>query len=114
MVASQETREKHREEIILYYYNEFVASLKSIGFISKPPGVLDLNVELLKNGFLEVVIAVCFMPFFYMDSHTQDAEVAFENGVEGVNLRKSLYKDPKYKQMITKVMSDYLYKGLIN
>lgn len=114
MVASQETRENHRDELVLFYYNEFVKALRSIGFMAKPPCVLDLNVELLKNGFLEVVIAVCFLPFFYMDGHTQDPEIAFENGVEGLNLRKSLYKEPKYKQMVTKVMSHYLYKGFLN
>lgn len=114
MVASQEARENNRDDIIFHYYKEFVSSLKSIGFMSKPPGMLDLNVELLRNGFLEVMIAVCFLPFFYLDVHTQDPEIAYENGVEGLNLRKSLYKDPKYKQMVTKVMSDYLYKGLLN
>jgi hypothetical protein len=114
MVASQEAREKNRDEIVLHYYNEFVKSLKEIGFMTKPPGVLDLNVELMKNGFLEVVITVCFLPFFYMDTHTQDPEIAFETGIEGLNLRKNLYQEPRYKQMVTKVMSDYLYKGLLN
>lgn len=114
MVASQEARENSRDEIVLHYYNEFVKSLKEIGFMTKAPAVLDLNVELLKNGFLEVVIAVCFLPFFYMDTHTQEPDIAYENGIEGLNLRKSLYQEPNYKQMVTKVMSDYLYKGLLN
>lgn len=114
MVASEETRENYRDELVLFYYKEFVKALKNIGFMTKPPCALDLNVELLKNGFLEVVIAVCFLPFLYMDGHTQDPETAYENGVEGLNLRKSLYKDPKYKLMVTKVMSHYLYKGFLN
>lgn len=114
LVASQETRENHREEIVLHYYSEFVKALKAIGFMKKPPGVLELNVELLKNGFLEVVIAVCFLPFFYMDSHIHDVEIAYENGVEGLNLRRGLYQDENYKKMITKVVSEYLYKGFLN
>lgn len=114
MVASQEARESHRDEIVLHYYNELVNALKSIGFMSKPPGVLELNVELLRNGFLEVVIAVCFLPAFYLDVHSQDPDVYYENGVEGLNLRKSLYANQDYKQMVTKVMSDFLYKGLLN
>lgn len=114
MVASQETRENYRDEIVLHYYSELVKALKSVGFMSKPPGVLELNVELLKNGFLEVMIAVCFLPFFYLDVHSHDLENAYENGVEGTNLRKSLYANQDYKQMVTKVMSDFLYKGLLN
>ena len=54
MVASSETQDNYREQIILHYYNEFVSSLKSIGFMNKPPPMLDLNVELLKNGFLGI------------------------------------------------------------
>lgn len=59
------------------------------------------------------MIAVCFLPFFYIDQ-SQDADVAFENGVAGVNLRKSLYQNPQYKEMITKLMPDFLYKGSMN
>lgn len=114
MVASQEAREQHRDDLIHHYYNEFVKSLKNIGFMTKPPNVLDLNVEVLKNGFLEVVVAVCFLPFFFLDKHTQNAEIAYETGVEGLKLRKSLYQDPGYKQAVTRVMSDFLYKGFLN
>jgi hypothetical protein len=114
MVASQETREAHRDEIVQFYYSEFVKALKNVGYMTKPPGVLELNVELLKNGFLEVLIAVCFLPIFYLDAHTQDFDVAYENGVEGIKLRRSLYANPDYKQMITKLISDFLYKGFLN
>lgn len=114
MVASQETREDHRDKIVQFYYAEFVKALKNIGFMSKPPGILELNVELLKNGFLEVLIAACFLPFLFLDSHTQDPELAFKTSAEGVELRKSLYQHPKYKEVVTKVVSDYLYKGFLN
>lgn len=54
MVASTETLDNYRDQIILHYYNEFISSLKSIGYMNKPPPMLDLNVELLKNGFLGI------------------------------------------------------------
>lgn len=113
MVASQETCENHRIEIISHYYQELVKSLKTIGFMSKPPGMLDVNVELQKNGFLEVMIAICFMPFYFMDEHTQDVDVAFENGIEGVILRKNLYQSEDYKAFITKLLPEFFYKGLL-
>ncbi|KAG5678235.1 hypothetical protein PVAND_007927 [Polypedilum vanderplanki] len=113
LVASQETRENYRNEIIAFYYQELVKSLKQIGFMSKPPAMLDLNVELLKNGFLEVLIAVCFIPFMFMDQHSDDADVAFENGIEGVNLRKNLYKNENYREFIGKLLPVFLRKGLL-
>ncbi|XP_063709154.1 uncharacterized protein LOC134837698 [Culicoides brevitarsis] len=57
-----------REEIIQYYYNEFAATLKKIGFLGKIPSLLDLNLEILKNGVLETyhvfsMILLQFMEF---------------------------------------------------
>lgn len=114
MVASEETRVNYRDEIISHYYDEFVKGLKNIGYMSHPPSLLELKIELLKNGFLEVVIATCFLPFSYVDHHTEDVQVAFENGEEGLNLRKKLFKDPRYKQMISEFFSDALYRGILH
>lgn len=114
MIASQEAHADYRDEIIHHYYEEFVKSLENIGFMMKPPNILDLNIELLKNGFIEVMIVVCFLPFDYLDIHNSNADVAFENGIEGLIMRKALYQDPLYKLMVTKVISNFLYKGFIN
>lgn len=114
MVASPETRDEHREKIISHYYDEFIKTLKAIGYMSKPPALLELNIELLKNGFLEIVIVTCFLPFFFVDHHTQDISVAFENGVEGVNLRRELYKNPKLKVIMQKFLNDAFYKGMLH
>lgn len=114
MVASSDTRDEHRDEIIAHYYAEFVKTLKTIGFMSKPPSLLELNIELLKNGFMEIVIATCLLPFFFVDRHTQDMDVAFDNGIEGVNLRKEMYKNPKLKEILVKFFNNAFYKGIIH
>ncbi|KAL7047622.1 hypothetical protein ACKWTF_003058 [Chironomus riparius] len=113
LVASREVSENHRDEIISYYYEELVKSLKDIGYMTKPPNMLDLNVELLKNGFLEVLIAVCFMPFMFMDPKIHDTELAFENGIEGLLLRQDLYRNPEFKTFIKKLLPKFLHKGLL-
>lgn len=51
-VADHDTREKHREALINIYYEAFADTLKKLGFLRNPPSLLDLNVELLKNGIL--------------------------------------------------------------
>lgn len=113
LVASREVSEKHRDEIISYYYKEVVKSLQDIGYMTKPPNMLDLNVELLKNGFMEVIIAVCFMPFMLMDPAIHDADTAFENGIEGLLLRKDLYRLPEFKTFIAKLLPKFLHRGLL-
>ena len=113
LVASREVSDNHRDEIISYYYEELVKSLKDIGYMTRPPNMLDLNIELLKNGFLEVLIAVCFMPFMFMDPKIHDAELAFENGIEGLLLRQDLYRLPEFKTFIKKLLPKFLHKGLL-
>lgn len=113
MVASEEARES-RDEIVAHYYKEFVATLKNIGYMLKPPTILELNLELLKNGFMEVVIAVCFLPYLFLDPHSQDVELAYENGVEGTMVRKSLYRNEDYKKAISKLVSRFLYNGFFD
>lgn len=48
-MANTEARTR-RDEIIKYYYDEFTKTLKSVGFLGRIPTLLDLNLEILKNG----------------------------------------------------------------
>ncbi len=113
MIASEETSSVNRENLILHYFQEFTKTLKNIGFMQKLPGLLELNMELLKNGFLEVIIAVCFMPFVMANEHIDDFEVIYQNGIEGVAARKRLYQNPKYQTFISKLLPNFLYKGML-
>lgn len=47
-----ETRAKHRPELIKLYHDAFVGTLTKLGFMKTPPSLLDLNMELLRNGAL--------------------------------------------------------------
>jgi hypothetical protein len=53
MIASNDTREQHRQEILKYYFEVFQETVLKMGLMGGPaPSLLDFNVELLKNGFL--------------------------------------------------------------
>lgn len=52
LVASSEVRQRFKSELITYYYNELTRTLKNIGHLAKPPTMLDLQIELQRNGFL--------------------------------------------------------------
>lgn len=51
-VASNEVRDKHREQLIQVYHEAFVGTLDKLGYLKTPPSLLELNVELLKSGVL--------------------------------------------------------------
>lgn len=67
-VASNETRDNHRQELISLYHAAFVDTLNKLGFLKTPPSLLDLNIELLKNGVLGIRIdwiILCWITFSY-------------------------------------------------
>lgn len=43
---------RRKTELILFYYNELVDTLRKMGYLSAPPTLLELQMELLQNGFL--------------------------------------------------------------
>lgn len=110
--TSTENRQKHRDELILCYYNQFVASLKQFGFMKTPPSLIDLQVELLRNGNLEVILAVCNVIVYYMDFSKMTAE-DFDMGEGTKRAYKRLYNGPEYKPMIMKELPRFLYNGFI-
>lgn len=58
-MANTEARTR-REEIVQYYYEEFVKTLKKIGFLGRIPTLLDLNLEMLKNGAMGTKFEISF------------------------------------------------------
>lgn len=107
---STENRQNRRQEFIAAYYEQFVATLKQLGFMKQPPSLMDLQVELLKNGILEVILAVCNVILFYItDSSPED----YDMGEGTRKAYKRLYNSPEYKAMIEKELPRFLYNGFI-
>lgn len=110
MVASHEIRENRRTEVVNFYYKELLEDLTKLGHLKSAPSLVDLNVELLENGFLEVVLAVCFLPFLLINS--SNAESIFDTTPES-DIRQALYSSPEYKKAIQKLLPEFLTKGLL-
>lgn len=51
-IVHYKVKAAHKEEIISFYHAEFTAALKAIGYLGYIPTMLDLQIELLRNGFL--------------------------------------------------------------
>lgn len=111
-MLSTENRQTRRAEFITCYHSQFVASLKMFGYMKAPPSLIDLQVELLKNGNLEVLIAVCNVIVFYFDLSTMTPE-DFDQGEGTKRFYKRLYNNPDYKAMIVKELPRFLHNGFI-
>uniref|UniRef100_A0A182NFZ2 CHK domain-containing protein n=1 Tax=Anopheles dirus TaxID=7168 RepID=A0A182NFZ2_9DIPT len=61
--------EKHRDELVFVYHETLVLLLQKMGYMKTVPTLLELQVELLKHGSLQVVYALTVSPFL----RTKDA-----------------------------------------
>lgn len=111
-LLSVENRQKRRGEFIQNYHTQFVASLKQFGYMKAPPSLMDLQVELLRNGNLEVALAICHSAMFYCDFSTMTPE-DLDQGEGSKKFFKKVYNHPEYKDMVQKELPRFLYNGFI-
>ena len=109
---SAENRQTHRDEFVLTYYRQFVDSLKSFGYLAPPPTLIDLKVELLRNGSLEVIVAICMSIFFYFDLSTLTAE-DMDMGEGTKRAKRRMYQSPGFKEMILHELPKFLHYEFI-
>lgn len=110
--VSSENRQKHRAELIGLYHKQFVESLKAFGYLKAPPTLIDLQVELLKNGHLEVIVAICMMIMFYFDFSSFTAE-DMDMGEGTKRAKRRMYSAPGFKEIILAELPRFLHNGFI-
>lgn len=108
---SIDNRRKHRDEYIKYYHDEFVKALKSYGYLKAPPTLLDLQIELLKCGAIEVIMVTCFVIFMFLDWTTIEPEdFSFANMD---NFKKKIYSSEKCQEFMRAELPRLLHKGIL-
>ena len=108
LVPDDDTRENHRDALIIHYHQQFEHNLTNLGAKGRTPSLLDVRCELLKNGFLEVIMSVCFMPFLFSDKKQIDPDMSVKD------FKKSLYENAKFKRMMEKLLPLFLHRGLLD
>lgn len=112
LVCDRETRDNHREQLIHHYHQQFVKTLDQLGHMGKAPSLVDINEDLLKCGFLEVVIVVCFLPFLYADYGT--ALNVYDDCQDAKQYRRQLFNNPKCREIIEPLLPYFMHKGFLN
>lgn len=110
---SEENRRAHRDEVIAIYYQHFVAALNKFGYTKAPPSLLDLQVEMLRNGHLEVVIGICMSFFFFIDfSSLGESGIDFDPVSPGPGMRK-MFQVAGFKEYILRELPRWCNNGFI-
>jgi thiamine kinase-like enzyme len=109
---SDENRMARRDEIIHVYHTEFTATLKNLGFIGRIPSLLELQMDLLKYGRMEVVKSIVFKMFFYVDAaETKNEEIMTKT--DSGDLKSTIYNDARYKKFIKAELPRLVQMGFL-
>lgn len=110
LVASDDVRINSKDKILKSYHESFVKTLEKFGYTYKIPTQHDLRLEMLKNQFIEVILAVCYLPYTFLD-FAKEKNIFGQSSVE---LRKELFKNPEYQENVRKILPDLLTKGILD
>uniref|UniRef100_A0A1L8DYJ5 Putative ecdysteroid kinase n=1 Tax=Nyssomyia neivai TaxID=330878 RepID=A0A1L8DYJ5_9DIPT len=105
---------KRRGEIICIYHEYLVDYIKRLGCLTKIPSLLELNIDLLKKGALEIVWGITFLPFFYPFFANMDMEAVEDPSTEAMNkIRKIMYSNEDVAEALKEILFELLYKGIL-
>ncbi|XP_001648771.2 uncharacterized protein LOC5564426 [Aedes aegypti] len=108
LIVDMETKMAHRNEIIYEYYQHFAMILRKIGYTGKIPSLVDLQVELLRKGFQELV-HTAVESFKYADL----TESTFDDYNAGNLDINKCYIDKSFLRFICTELESLLYRGLL-
>ncbi|XP_062546559.1 uncharacterized protein LOC134212583 [Armigeres subalbatus] len=115
--CSIETRANHRDELIKFYHDEFTATLNKLGYMKKIPTLVDLQVEVLKCGYLETFLSCTFLPILIAPFEELMSTSAIEEGFEldfgNKELMLHIFQHPKYVSVIQRYLPALLHRGLL-
>lgn len=106
-------RRKYRDEIILFYHEEFVKTLKAIGYEAEPPSLKDLHVELVQNGALAAQMSICYMPYLFAEWQMVNSDRMYCVNDDSEKFKRSLYESAAFQDFIREELPIFYYKGFI-
>lgn len=107
---SDSNRIKHRDEFIAVYHKQFVNTLKQFGYNKHMPTLMDLQIEMLRNGNLQVITAICLKYLSYFDYKSLEPE-DLTNGMKSIKIKA--FNTEGFKKMISEELPRFLYNGII-
>ena len=108
---SDENRLTHYDELLFIYHEQFVEALRKFGYLKQPPTLLDLQVEMLKNGPFRAHFAMLMYSFLIFDFSTLVPE-DIAGGMK--NLKFKIFENEKFKKVIKKELELFLHKGYLD
>ncbi|XP_035775522.1 uncharacterized protein LOC118457784 [Anopheles albimanus] len=107
-IIDQSLKETHRDKIVCLYYEEFCRLLVRLGYIGHLPGLMELQIELLRKGALELFHYVTLYPFRFIDR----SKINFEELLSGKASNPAAHSET-YRRVMKTVLSRFLQQGVM-
>ncbi|ETN60247.1 hypothetical protein AND_008119 [Anopheles darlingi] len=120
--VSIDTKEAHREDLITFYHQELTECLKKFGYLRKFPTLHEIQIEILKCGHLEFLLASTFVPFMCvelseiidMPEDGQGFEMDFADTDKMIESFTKCFRTPIYVNFIQKNLPKFVHKGFVD
>lgn len=116
IVSSAENKLKTSEfdAIIQYYHEHLVETLRLLGYKGHIPTLLELQIDLLQRGFLGVMASISVLPVVVLkDCEDADISNMLDEGDAGMNLKRNMYMNPAYVNIVEMLYDYYDKKGIL-
>ncbi|XP_070508925.1 uncharacterized protein [Chironomus tepperi] len=107
--TSDENRYNRYDELLATYHEQFVEALKRFGYLKQPPTLLDLQVEMMKNGNLQAQNGLLMYAFLIFDMST----VKMEDLKDKTALKRMTFENERYKKVIKEELEVFLFRGYL-
>ncbi|GAB0088783.1 hypothetical protein DMENIID0001_032470 [Sergentomyia squamirostris] len=113
-IGNAETRQR-QGELIFIYHRAFEEYLTRLGCLKNAPTVLTLNIEMLKHAHLEILLGLCWMPFFVVKFTELVQKTEIEPSQEFfIEIYKLIYQQPDVIRVLKELIPNLVNKGVIN
>ncbi|XP_050084734.1 uncharacterized protein LOC126570787 [Anopheles aquasalis] len=108
LIPEQTVKDTHRDEIVHYYHQTLSDMLARLNCADRIPRLIDLQVELLRAGSLELFHYIVFSAFRYIDMSTVDPEQFFLG-----RIKNPAFEKLEFQQTVRKELPRFKYQGIL-
>lgn len=109
LIVDNGTKTAHRNKILYEYHLQFATVLGKLGYMGKIPSLVDLQMELLRKGFLEVMHVAVFEKFKFENL----TDTSFDSYIKG-NPDDPCYLKEPFCSIVRTELPALMYRGLLD
>ncbi|XP_055641323.1 uncharacterized protein LOC129778453 [Toxorhynchites rutilus septentrionalis] len=101
--------------LLQFYHSQLVDCLMKLGYTKTLPTLLDIQVDMLRKGFVGIMFATFLIPLRLMEDTTNaDLGNLLSMSAEAVNFRRQIFSHPNYQCRMEYLLNYFDRKGYLD